>query len=136
MRELAPLFNNSVWGMGSQPVIVAVVEDDASMLRSIERLLSVSGYGIESYSSAEAFLANADRCAASLLLLDIHLGGISGIELRKRLHASGSTIPTIFMTAVDNDETRKEAITAGCIAYLRKPFPANQLMDAIGKIAS
>ena len=121
--------------MAAQPVIVAVVEDDASMLRSIERLLKVNGYTSESYPSAEAFLEKTDS-AASLLLLDIHLGGISGIELRNRLRAAGSALPTILMTAVDDEETRKEAITAGCIAYLRKPFPAKQLVDAIGRIAT
>ena len=76
----------------------------------------------------------ADR--ATCLLLDIHLGGISGIELQRRLAAAGSKCPVIFMTAVDDETTRKEAMTTGCIAYLRKPFEPQLLLDAIGKAAA
>jgi len=70
---------------------------------------------------------------ATPILLDIHLGGISGIELRRRLAAAGSTCPVIFMTAIDNDATRNEAMKAGCIAYLKKPFAPNLLLDALDK---
>ena len=122
--------------MGSRPTIIAVVEDDASMLRSIVRLLSVSGYLIETYPSAEAFLEKLANSEASLLLLDIHLGGDSGIELHRRLSAAGLSIPTIFMTALDDEETEKEARAAGCIAYLQKPFSPTLLIEAIEKAAA
>ncbi len=67
------------------------------------------------------------------LLLDIHLGGISGIELQRRLAASGTKCPVIFMTANDDEATRNEAVDAGCIGYLRKPFARQVLLNAIGK---
>jgi FixJ family two-component response regulator len=67
------------------------------------------------------------------LLLDIHLGGISGIELQRRLAASGSKRPVIFMTANDDQATRNKAMDTGCIAYLRKPFASRVLLDAIEK---
>ena len=67
------------------------------------------------------------------MIVDIQLGGISGIELRRRLTASGSTLLVIFITATDDETTRKEALETGCIAYLQKPFPARMLIDAIGK---
>jgi FixJ family two-component response regulator len=73
---------------------------------------------------------------ATCLLLDIHLGGISGIELQRWLAASGSKRPVIFMTASDDEATRNEAMDAGCIAYLRKPFAGQVLLDAIGKAAA
>jgi FixJ family two-component response regulator len=66
------------------------------------------------------------------LLLDIHLGGISGIELQRRLAASGSRWPVIFMTANDDDATRTQAMDAGC-AYLQKPFTQHVLLNAISK---
>ena len=113
--------------------VVAIVEDDASMLKGLARLLSAHGFATEVYTSAEAFLAAAAASAAGCLVLDINLGGISGIELRRRLAAAGSRLPVILMTAIDSDVVRKEAAEAGCIAYLRKPFPARQLIDAIGK---
>src|SRR2546430_2941808 len=80
-----------------------------------------------------AWLACAPRGEPACFLLDIHLGGMSGIDLRRRLAASGSTAPVIFMTAFDDDATREEAIAAGCIAYLHKPFPAHSLIGAIAK---
>jgi FixJ family two-component response regulator len=111
---------------------ITVVDDDPTMLRAIERLLRVKGFEVETFASAEAFLAGTGK--ASCLVLDIHLGGMSGIELRRRLVASGSEPPpTIFITAMDDEATRKEATEAGCVAYLRKPFLANLLIGAIDK---
>jgi FixJ family two-component response regulator len=66
-------------------------------------------------------------------VLDIHLGGMSGLELRRRLNAVRSTLPVIFITAADDEETQQEAMQAGCVACLRKPFAANLLMNEIGK---
>jgi DNA-binding response OmpR family regulator len=65
---------------------------------------------------------------------DIHLGGISGIDLQRRLTSSRTDLPVIFMTAIDNETTRQEAFDAGCIAYLRKPFLGKLLIDAIDRI--
>ena len=110
---------------------IAVVDDDPSMLRGIVRLLGAHGFGTQAFASAEAFLADVGARAAACLVLDIHLSGISGIELRQRLTASGCRLPVIFITAVDDEATRAEAIGAGCIAYLRKPFPSNKLVGAI-----
>jgi FixJ family two-component response regulator len=80
----------------------------------------------------DRLLARMHAC----LLLDIHLGGISGIELQHRLAASGSKCPVIFMTASDDEATLNEAVNAGCIAYLRKPFARHVLLDAIAKAAA
>ena len=116
--------------------VVAIVEDDPSMLVGVGRLLRAHGFVTEIYTSAEAFLERSATSAASCLILDIHLGGISGIDLRRRLAAAGSRLPVIFMTAGDSEKIQKEAIEAGCIAYLPKPFPSRQLIDAIRKPAS
>jgi FixJ family two-component response regulator len=113
--------------------VVAIVEDDPSMLKGLERLLNVHGFATEVYTSAEAFLAGAAASEAGCLVLDIKLGGISGIELQRRLVAAGSRLPVIFMTAVDSEVVQREATEAGCIAYLHKPFPARQLIGAIDK---
>ena len=66
-----------------------------------------------------------------IILLDIGLPGMSGIELRRRLAASGCTTPVVFMTAFDDETIRKDAIDAGCIAYLHKPFLAHLLIGAL-----
>jgi FixJ family two-component response regulator len=111
--------------------LVVVVDDDAIMLKGVERLLTAYGFDTEVFTSAEAFLECGAAREATCLVLDIHLGGMSGIELRHRLAASGSTVPIIFMTAFDDEVTHKEAVDAGCIAYLQKPFLAHLLIDAI-----
>ena len=121
--------------MVPQTQIVAVVEDDASMMTGIERLLWANGFGTEAYASAEAYLDCAAASKATCLVIDIHLSGISGIELCAGLRHPVRRHAVIFMTAVDNELTRKEAMAAGCVAYLPKPFPANLLLDAVGKAA-
>jgi FixJ family two-component response regulator len=121
--------------MVTQPTVVIVVDDNSGFLKSVARLLTVHGFTVRTFNSAEALLDNSDVQTAACLLLDIHLGGISGIELQRRIAASGSKRPVIFMTAIDDDATRKEAVDAGCIAYLRKPFAPQLLLDAIRKAA-
>lgn len=113
-------------------IVIAIVEDDPSMLKGVVRLLRAHGFATEAYASAEAFLGAAETKAVCLLL-DNNLGGISGIELQRQLATAGSTLPVIFMTAVESESDQREASDAGCVAYLRKPFLARQLIDAIGK---
>ena len=122
--------------MMAQPTVVIVVDDNAGLLKSVARLLAHHGIESRTFASAEALLESDSVQTATCLLLDIHLGGISGIELQRRLAASGSKWPAIFMTASDDEATRNEAMDAGCIAYLRKPFAGQVLLDAIGKAAA
>jgi len=127
-----------VWArdMAKPPTIVIVVDDNPGFLESVVRLLSVHGFATQTFSSAEALLDSDALKTATCLLLDIHLGGMSGIELRRRLAASGSDCRVVFMTAIDDDATRGEAMAAGCIAYLKKPFAPQLLLDAIAKAAA
>ena len=113
--------------------LVALVDDDPGMLKGLARLLNASGYETEVFESAEAFLNRPGDREAACLVLDIHLGGISGIDLRRQLAASGSKLSVIFMTGIDDEAIQQEAIKAGCIAVLHKPFPRHQLIDAIRK---
>jgi FixJ family two-component response regulator len=115
--------------------LVAVVEDDPDMRKGLKRVLNVHGFDTEVFPSAEAFLAAEAKTEAVCLVLDIHLGGMSGIELRRQLFASDCKLPIIFITAVDDEAIEREALETGCVAYLRKPFPANLLIGAIDKAA-
>ena len=117
--------------MMAQPTLVIVVDDNAGLLKSVARLLAHHGIDSRTFASAEALIESGSAQTATCLLLDIHLGGISGIELQRRLAASGSKCPVIFMTANDDEATHNEAVDAGCIAYLRKPFASHVLLDAI-----
>ena len=112
---------------------VFIVDDDLAILRSLKRLLNVYGYVAEVFDSAEAFCATANPQNGLCLVLDINLNGTNGIDLRRQLTRSGSSLPVIFVTANDSDSVRRAAIESGCVAYLRKPFSAGSLVDAIGK---
>ena len=118
--------------MAAHPTVV--VDDNAGFLKGVARLLAHNGIESRTFASAEALIESGSAQTATCLLLDIHLGGISGIELQRRLAASGSKCPVIFMTANDDEATRNEAVDAGCIAYLRKPFARQVLLDAVGKL--
>ena len=119
--------------MAAPQTVVIVVDDNAGFLKSVARLLAHNGIESWTFASAEALLDSGSAQTATCLLLDMHLGGISGIELRRRLAALGSKCPVIFMTGNDNDATRNEAMDAGCLAYLCKPFARHVLLEAIGK---
>src|SRR4051794_38895740 len=103
------------------------------MLRSIERLLEAHNFDVRTFASSEAFLDRANQCDTGCLVLDIDLGGMSGIELKQKLVRSGSSVPVIFITGKGSENVRKAALKVGCAAYLLKPFTAKQLTDAIEK---
>lgn len=114
---------------------VAIVDNDESLCRSLSRLLRANGIHPVAYVSAEAFLADAKQPRFDCLVLDIRLGGISGIELHQRLNALGSTIPVIYLTAHDESETREAALAMGCAAYFRKTDPGEAVLEAIRQAA-
>jgi len=121
--------------MHNSPVYVAIVDDDESLCRSFGRLLRVSGMHSISYASAEAFLADRKRPVFDCLVLDVQLGGMSGIELGRRLATEGGHAPFIFVTAYDDPETRASAHAVGCAAYFRKTDSGAAVLAAIRKRA-
>ena len=114
---------------------VAVVDDDPLMLGAIDRLLKARGFEVMTYESAEAFLDDEASKGAACLVLDISLGGISGLELGRRLLANGNRLPIIFITAIEGEWAHAEALAIGCLAYICKPFRASELIGAIVKAA-
>jgi len=117
----------------SEGQVVAIVDDDPSVLKGLKRLLDASNLTTEVFNSGEAFLASSSASNVACIVLDIHLRGISGIEVRRRLAARDSQIPVIFMTALDTATVRKEVLEVGCADYLRKPFSGHLLIDSIQK---
>ena len=106
------------------------------MLRSVARLLRQFGYASLLFSSAETFANHSDFEEAFCVLLDINLGDASGIELRLRLKAAGSSVPVIYMTGNDSPAVRTAALQSGCLAYLTKPFSAKSLMEPLHRAAT
>jgi CheY-like chemotaxis protein len=116
--------------------LVYVVDDDAAFLRAIQRLLNEHGYDVAVFQSVEDFNGHAVLDDAFCLVLDINLGDSSGIDLGWQLSKRGSSLPVIFITANDSESTRKATHELGCVAYLRKPFPAKSLIDAVESSAA
>jgi FixJ family two-component response regulator len=103
------------------PLNVALVEDDASVSRSVERLLRLAGTHVTAFQSADAFLDFPSRRAFDCLILDIYIeDGISGLELKEMLNKEGSRIPVIFFSAHDDIDTRTETTRVGCHTLVRK----------------
>jgi FixJ family two-component response regulator len=84
-----------------------------------------------SFPSAEAFLAERDQAAFDCIILDIQLGGMSGLELQARLVSEGDAVPVIFITAHDNAASRREAAASGCAGFFRKTDPGVEIIEAI-----
>jgi FixJ family two-component response regulator len=117
--------------MGTRRLVI-VVDDDPSILRAVQRVLQVHGYDTEVFDTVDSFLQGAHFDDATCLVLDVHLQQrTSGIELKRQLAHSGHLLPVIFITAADSEVTRKSAQEAGCVAYLRKPFPSSLLIEAV-----
>jgi FixJ family two-component response regulator len=110
---------------------VAVVDDDESICRSWSRLLRAAHFRPMTYPSAEAFLADTRHPRFECLVIDIHLGGMSGLELRHRLAADEDLTPVIFITAQDEPEVRAQAEAAGCAGFFRKTDSGADVLAAI-----
>ena len=126
--------SSTTWKFSRVPAtqkIVAVVDDDTSTLKAIERLLSARGFQVETWLSAEAFLASgASRCNSCYWTFT---SARCWIGVRRQLANSGCTAPIIFMTGNHDERTRQEALKAGCADFLRKPFSSHILFATIAR---
>ncbi|HZN49568.1 MAG TPA: response regulator, partial [Methylomirabilota bacterium] len=104
-----------------------------SLLRALRRLLAAGGFQVKTFSSAEDFLECSSPRTPGCLVLDVHLGGLSGFELHERLVAAGRRIPVVFITAHDDAATQDRARRAGAVEYLRKPFDDESLIAGINR---
>lgn len=118
--------------MSSTRKTVIVVDDDHGMREALERLLAAAGFQTATFPSAEDLLEAGPVKPTACFVLDIHLPGISGFELWRRL--SGTTeAPVVFITAHDDEAARVEATTLGAAAYLSKPFPGRRLVEVVSE---
>jgi len=110
---------------------VAVVDDDASVRRALTRLLQSAELRVLSYASATEFLESGTSSLPDCVILDIHLGGMSGLELLSRLRELGHNLPVLIITAHDDAPAREAAARGGCAAYLCKPLEAKVLLEEV-----
>ena len=115
----------------SAAAAIALVDDDASVRRALDRLLSSAGFAVRAFASGTELLDSGFGPDATCLLVDIHLVGMSGFEVVEKLRARGVRSSVIFMTAHDSEHTRAQADAIGSSCYLRKPFEAEALLVAV-----
>jgi two-component system, LuxR family, response regulator FixJ len=112
-----------------EPPLIAVVDDDASFRRAIGRLLRLAGFRTWTFASAEEYLRIG--VPNDCLILDLHLEGMSGLELQLQLRAEGNAIPIVFVTAMNDPTARRRALDGGAVAYLQKPFEEYWLLEVL-----
>ena len=111
-------------------MMISIVDDDEAVRESTKTLVRSFGYNARAFASAEEFL-NSDLAVTKCLILDVHMKGLSGIDLQQRLIAEGRRTPIIFMTAFPDERIRRDALDAGAIAFLSKPFSDDKLSSCI-----
>jgi FixJ family two-component response regulator len=111
--------------------IVFVVDDDLSVREGLERLLRAVGRKVETFASAQEFLAHRIENIPSCLVLDVGLPGLSGLDLQKQIAEANRTTPIVFITGQKDVPTSVRAMKAGAVEFLVKPFSEQDLLDAI-----
>ena len=111
--------------------MIYIIEDDVSVSRSFELFFESAGIGFRAFKSAESFLSVEKPVMNDLLLLDINLPLMSGMDLLNKLALEKRNIPTIVITALDDEQTRETCKGYGVKAFLRKPVDSEALMDLI-----
>ena len=117
--------------MPQPEAIVFVVDDDESIREALGSLIQSAGLAVETFASARAFLARAPSDAPACLVLDLRLPGISGLELQERMVEDDREIPIIFITGHGDVPTTVQAMKAGAVEFLTKPFADRELLDAV-----
>ncbi|EMI54870.1 MULTISPECIES: response regulator transcription factor [Rhodopirellula] len=110
---------------------IAVIDNDESIRTALRRLLQTSGYSVETFASADEFLDAASSEKPDCLLLDMRLGGTTGLQLQQMLLDGERFIPTVFLTSQEDHLSRHAAMQAGAFDVLRKPIDAEVLLDSI-----
>ncbi|MFL6438155.1 MAG: response regulator transcription factor [Terriglobales bacterium] len=110
---------------------ISVVDDDESTRRSTKLLIESFGFQAADFESAGSFLKSSQLEETSCLVVDLRMPGMDGLQLQSYLAAAGHKIPIIFITAYDDGESRRQAMQAGAVAFLGKPFTDNFLLQAI-----
>ena len=111
--------------------MVAIVDDDELMRGAVQGLLREAGLPARAFASAEEFLDSGAQHLSSCLIADIRMPGMSGLELQARLNAEQIRIPIIFMTAHSDERIRMQALSAGAVEFLAKPFDDDVLLETV-----
>src|SRR6267143_5901905 len=118
-------------GVEGKTKVVSIVDDDDLMRRALEGLLKAVGLPARAFASAEEFLESGQQHDTGCLIADIRMSGMSGLELQAKLNAERLRIPTIFITAHGDERMRMQALRAGAVEFLAKPFDEEVLLESV-----
>jgi len=111
--------------------LIAIVDDDDSMRSALQGLLKAVGLPAQAFASGEEFLQSGQQRQTACLIADIRMPGMSGLELQAKLNAEHCRIPTIFITAHGDARLRMQALRAGAVEFLAKPFDDEALLESV-----
>ena len=111
--------------------LIAILDDDDSMRTALQGLLKAVGLPAQAFASAEEFLKSGQQHQTACLIADIRMPGMSGLELQAKLNADHCRIPTIFITAHGDEKMRLQALRAGAVEFMAKPFDDEALLDSV-----
>ena len=117
--------------MTSDGPYVAVVDDEASVRTALARLLRLADYQVAAFASGEAFLASVGTRRPDCAIVDIHMDGLSGFDVKMQLTATHGDVPVVFITASDDAALDRSVVQAGGVMLLRKPFSNDALVEAV-----
>ena len=111
---------------------VALVDDEAPVRVALGRLLRLADYAVLAFASGDEFLDSLVSRVPDCVLLDVHMPGLTGLQVHARLRAAGLDLPVVFITASDDADVERSALDAGGVCVLHKPFSSELLLDAVG----
>jgi FixJ family two-component response regulator len=114
-----------------EPRLVAIVDDDDSIRSALQGLMKEAELPAVAFASAEEFLLSGKQGQTACLIADIRMPGMSGLELQARLNIERQRIPIIFITAHGDEDMRLQALRAGAVEFLAKPFDDEVLLDSV-----
>ena len=120
--------------MSRSKPLIAIVDDDPSVCRAMERLVRSFGMDGDAFTSGQEFIDRIETTPSfqpDCVVLDVQMSGMNGLEVQSRLASSGNPLPVIFITAHDETGVRDQALAAGAVAFLRKPFNDELLIDTL-----
>jgi FixJ family two-component response regulator len=117
--------------MGSSRACVSIIDDDALVLRSLDRLLQSRGFEVHTYSSPQAFLAQRDGDIPGCIVMDLSMPGLGGLELQQALARAADRRPVVFISGRSSVEASVRAMKAGAVDFLTKPFDEADLVAAV-----
>ena len=131
--QLEELQLNKFGGIFTDKKQIYIVDDDKSVCRALQLLMVAYRFAVRTFTSAEGFFSAVPNAAPGCLILDIHMPGLNGWEAQQRLLGSGSKRPVIIMSADKDDGLKDQALKAGAVGFLQKPFNDQDLVDLINK---